>query len=332
MAQTTGTSTYWNTPNWDGLLWTADVTPGQGTGTPFLTLLGGLNGGNARDVPDFDFAMSAEYDFPAASQPSITETASTTAPAATSPVLSQVRNTCQIYQEAVDITYKKLSTTERRATGIISGGTTGYWAQQGANNQTDLESRNLTYALQKIARDANYTFLNGSFVESTSSAVAAQTGGIIPGITTSTIAAGGAALSKDILQALFKAVVDNSGGQSYQNTPILFMNSFQKQKISDIYGYQPEDWNVGGVNVQTILTDFGRVGVVYESMVPTSTVLFAALNMVKPVFCPVPEKGRLFDEMLSKVGASEKRQVYGQIGVDWANELLHGSVTGLSTS
>ncbi|MCP4336482.1 MAG: DUF5309 domain-containing protein [Mycoplasma sp.] len=329
MAQTTGTSTYWNTPNYDGMLWTADVVPGQGTGTPFLTLMGGLNGGNARDVMDFDFSMSSEYDFPAASQPSISETASTTAPAATSPILSQERNTCQIFQEAIDITYKKLSTTERLATDIVQGGA-GYWAKDGSNNQSGLDTRNLTYALQNIARKANYTFLNGTFALSTSSAVAAQTRGIITGATTNAIAAGGAALSKDILQSLFKTVVDNSGGQSYQNTPVIFLNSFQKQKISDIYGYQPDDWNIGGVNIQTILTDFGRVGVVYESMVPTDTVLFSAMNLVKPVFCPLDGKGRLFDEDLAKVGASERKQVYGQMGIDYANEKLHGKITNLA--
>lgn len=331
MAQVTGTATYWNTPNYDGLLWTADVVPGQGTGTPFLTLLGGLNGTNVREVPDFDFSMSAEYDFPTAAQPSITETASITAPSAKSPILTQNRNTCQIFQEAVDITYKKLSTTERRATDIVTGGV-GYWAQQMPNNQMDLVNKHLTYTLQKIARDANYTFLNGSFVESTSSGVAAQTRGIITGVSTSSIDASSATLDKALMDSLFKSVVDNSGGQSYQNTPIIFVNSFQKQRITNIYGYQPDDWNIGGVNIQTILTDFGRVGVVYDPMVPAATVLFAAMNLVRPVFCTVPEKGRLFDEILSKTGASERRQVYGQMGIDYANEKLHGKIINLATS
>jgi len=331
MAQVSGQADYWNSPNYDGDLWTADVTPGQGTGTPFLTMLGGLNGGNAREVADFDFAMTAEYDFPAAAQPSISESAANTAPAATSPIYTQIRNTCQIVQEAIDISYKKLSTTERRATDVVHTGV-GYWAQENVNNQAALEAKNLAYTLKKIARDMNYTFLNGTFVESTSNTVAAQTGGIIPGITTSTIAAGGAALDRGILQAMFKLAVDTSGGQTYQNTPILFMNSFQKQAISSIYGYQPESWNVGGVDVRTILTDFGEVGVVYESMVPTSTILLAALNLVKPVFCTVPGKGRLFDEPMDKSGASEKRQVYGQIGIDWANEKLHSSITNLAIS
>lgn len=331
MAQTTGTSTYWNTPNYDGLLWTADVVPGRGTGTPFLSIIGGLNGGNARRVPDFDFAMSAEYDFPAASQPDIDETDSLTAPSATSPVLAQARNTAQIYQEAVDISYKKLSTTDRIATGIVQG-SVGYWAEDGSMNQQNLVDQHTMYVLQKIARDANYTFLNGTFQQSTDSATSARTRGVITGVTSSAVAAAGAALSKPLLQELFRDVVENSGGQAYQQMPMLFVNAFQKQGISDIYGYQPDDWTIGGLNIQTILTDFGRVGVVYDPMVPTDTVLLAATNAIRPVFCDVPGKGNMFYEMLSKVGAAEKGQVYGQMGVDYANEKLHGKITGLATS
>jgi hypothetical protein len=331
MSQVTGTATYWNSPNYDGLLWTADVVPGQGTGTPFLSLIGGLNGANARRVSDFDFAMSAEYDFPAAAQPAITETASLTAPSAVSGVLTQARNTCQIWQEAVDVSYKKVSTTARVATGVVEAGV-GYWAEDGSNNQQNIVDQNKMYSLQKIARDANYTFLNGTFAQSTSSAVAAKTGGVITGITTSATAAAGATLDKALLQTLFKDVVGNSGGQSYQRTPVLFVNAFQKQKISEIYGYQPDDWTIGGLNIQTILCDFGRVGVVYDPMVPADTVLLAATGVIKPVFCDVPGKGNMFYEDLAKVGAAEKAQIYGQMGIDYANEKMHGKITGLATS
>ena len=329
MAQVTGTATVWNSPNYDGLLWTADVTPNSGTGTPFLTLVGGINGQNARRVSDFDFAMSSEYDFPAAAQPAITETASLTAPSAVSPVLSQARNTCQIYQESVDVSYKKISTTERIATDIVQGGV-GYWAKDGENNQSNIVNRNKMYSLQKIARDASYTFLNGVFQLSTSSAVAAKTGGVIPAITTSAVAAGGAALSKALMQELFKNVVENSGGQSFNSRPVIFVNAFQKQKISDIYGYQPDDWTVGGISIQTILTDFGRVGVVYDSMIPPATLLLAAMGVIRPVFCDVPGKGNMFFEELAKTGAADKAQIYGQMGIDFANEKMHGKITGLA--
>lgn len=331
MAQVTGTTNYWNSPNYDGLLWTADVVPGRGTGTPFLSIIGGLNGGSARRVADFDFSMSSEYDFPAAAQPDIDETDSLTAPDAKSPVLSQARNTVQIYQEAVDISYKKLSTVERRATDIVHS-TVGYWAEDGANNQQNLKDKNTAYTLSKIARDANYTFMNGTFQLSTGATVSAKTRGLITGITSSATAASSAALSKPLLQGLFKNVVENSGGQAYQQMPMLFVNAFQKQALSDIYGYQPDDWTVGGLNIQTILTDFGRVGVVYDPMVPADTVLFAATGVVRPVFCDVPGKGNMFYEDLSKVGAAEKGQIYGQMGVDYANEKMHGKITGLATS
>jgi hypothetical protein len=332
MAQVTGTSTYWNTPNYDGLLWTADVTPGRGTGTPFLSIIGGLNGNNAiRRAGDFDYAMSAEYDFPAAAQPAITETASLTAPSAVSPVLAQARNTAQIYQEAVDISYKKLSTTARVASDIDKN-PGGYWAEDGSKNQQNLVDKHTMYALQKIARDANYTFLNGVFVQSTSSAVAAKTRGVITGVTTSATAAAGATLSKALLQTLFRDVVEASGGQAYQQMPMLFVSAFQKQQISDLYGYQPDDWTVGGLNIQTVLTDFGRVGVVYDPMVPADTVLLAATAAIRPVFVDVPGKGNIFFEDLAKTGAASKGQIYGQMGIDYANEQLHGKITGLATS
>jgi hypothetical protein len=331
MAQVTGTSTYWNTPNYDGLLWTADVTPGQGTGTPFLTIIGGLNGANAREAMDFDYSMSSEFDFPAAAQPAITETASETAPSAKSPVLAQKRNTSQIYHEAVNITYKKISTIERRATDIVQS-SVGYWAQENVNNQQNLVDKHIAYVLAKVARDASYTFLNGTFQLSTASNVAAKTRGIITGISSSATAAAGATLDKALMQTMFRNAVTNSGGRTYQQTPIIFVNAFQKQKISDIYGYQPDDWMIGGVNIQTILTDFGRVGVVYDSDVPADTVLLSATMVCKPVFTPVPGKGRLFYEPLAKTGAAEKGQVYGQIGLDYANEKLHAKITGLATS
>lgn len=331
MAQVTGTATYWNTPRYDGLLWTADVSPGQGTGTPFLTLIGGLNGDKARDVPDFDFAMTSEFDYPSPSQPSISETDSLTAPAAVSPVLDQKRNTCQIWQESVDVSYKKKSTIDRIATDIVQGGV-GYWAQDGLNNQVDLVAQHTAYALRKIARNANYTFLNGVFVQSTSSAVAAQTRGIITAVSSSAVAADGATLSLTLLDSLFRLIAQNSGGQAYISTPILFVNAFQKQQIDRIYGSQPDDWNIGGVNIGTILTSFGRVGVVYESMVPIDTVLFASLSLCRPVFCPVSGFGRFVDEPLAKTGAAERRHIYSHIGIDYANEKLHGKITGLATS
>lgn len=51
-----------------------------------------------------------------------------------------------------------------------------------------------------------------------------------------------------------------------------------------------------------------------------------------PVFLPVPGKGVLFYEELSKTGAAEEGQIYGQLGLDYGPEEYHGTITGLATS
>ena len=73
MAQVSGQGTIWNLPNYWGELFTADVR-----NTPFLSMIGGMTGG--MQASNFEFPCSSEYDFPAAAQPAITETASLTAP------------------------------------------------------------------------------------------------------------------------------------------------------------------------------------------------------------------------------------------------------------
>ena len=54
------------------------------------------------------------------------------------------------------------------------------------------------------------------------------------------------------------------------------------------------------------------------------------LGVLKPRFLNIPGKGQLFAEPLSKVGASEKWQLYGEIGLEYGPEQYHGIVKDLS--
>ena len=83
--------------------------------------------------------------------------------------------------------------------------------------------------------------------------------------------------------------------------------------------------------IKQIETDFAMFGVVWAPNVPAATLLVADLSVCKPVFLPVPEKGVLFYEELAKTGASERGQIYGQIGLDYGPEEFHGTITGLAT-
>ena len=288
-------------------------------------MIGGLQGGAIRTVADFEFPLAQPWALEAASQPSITETASLTAPDPWTYVRDQDINTVQIFQRQVSVSYAKQSVTGQ-VTADATTGLVDITNVQPVQNERDFQ---ISAHMRQIAVNADYTFLNGAYQKATSAAVAAKTRGIIPASTTNTVAAAAAALSKPLMDQLLRTMASN--GAEFINT-VIFVNAFQKQKISDIYGFAPQDRNVGGFNINQVETDFAILGVVWAPNVPTDTLLVADLAVCSPVFLPVPEKGVLFFEELSKTGASEKGQIYGQIGLDYGPEEMHGTITGLATS
>lgn len=307
-------ATTWNLPNYVGELFTSDLI-----NTPFLSMIGGLTGGMMTE--NFEFATDSQYSHETAAQPAITETASLTAPSPISYVRDQSKNVTQIFHEQVSVSYARLS-NQGRLSGINSAG-----AQNNVVTEKDFQ---IARALEKIARDVEYSFLNGAYQIATSAAVANKTRGMIELCTVNTVAAGSATLTKALIDSLLLEMFTN--GAMFKN-PVLFCNGFQKQKISDIYGYAPEDRNIGGLNIKQIETDFATIGVApAHRFMPAGTILIADMSVIAPVFQPVPEKGNLFYEELSKTGAAEKGQIFGQIGLSHGPSFLHGTITGLATS
>lgn len=310
-----GTGTVWNLPNYSGELFTASQI-----NTPFLTMVGGLTGGG-QQTANFEFPTYSDYDLPTAAQPAITETASLTAPAAEEIVRGQATNVTQIFQEKISISYAKQS-NGGRLSGLNTEG-----QQNNAPTEKDFQ---IARKLEKLARDVNYTFINGVYQVATSAAVANKTRGILAlAATVNTVAAIGAALDKAKIDALLLEMFQN--GAKFQNI-VLFCNGFQKQKISTVYGYAPQDRNVGGVNIKQIETDFGNIGIVLDRMVPADTIGLFEMSEISPVFQSVPSKGNFFYEELAKTGAAEEGQIFGQIGLAHGPAFLHGSITGLATA
>lgn len=315
MTVITGQGNSFNLPNYSGELFTADAET-----TPFLTMIGGLTDGGL-ETTNKEFSTASLYDYPTPAQPAISEQASTTAPAAKSYVRSQEKNITQIFQEKVSVTYRKMSNS-----GRLSGLNTA-----GARNNTASEKDfQIARALTKIARDAEHTFLNGQYASGATVNDADKTRGMFELCSTgNTIAAAGATLSKSLIQQLLRTMATN--GAMFSD-PVLFVNAFNKQIISDIYGYAPQDRNVGGVNIQQIETDFAKIGIVWDRFVPANSIGIFDLAYVAPVFQPVPDKGVLFYEELAKSGAAEEGHIYGEIGLDHGPSFLHGSITGLAVS
>lgn len=320
MANVNAAGTSWNCPNYTGELYLIGANQ-----TPFLNMIGGLQGAGIRTVTSFEYPLAQPYELEAAAQPDISETASLTAPTPWTYVRGQDTNTCQIFHRSVSISYAKQSV----AGAITADATTGLVDKnelQPVQNEKDFQ---IGAHLRQISVNADYTYLNGAYQKATNAGVSAKTRGIITACVTNTVDASNTLLSRIMFNELIRNMATN--GAQFQN-PVIFVNAFQKQQITEIFGYAPEDRNVGGMNIKQIETDFAQFGVIWAPNVPAATLLIADLAVCYPVFLPVPGKGVLFYEELSKTGAAEKGQIYGQIGLDYGPEEYHGTITNLKTT
>lgn len=318
MANVNAAATVWNCPNYTGELFLIGANQ-----TPFLNMAGGLQGNSVRVVNDFQFPLGQPWALEAAAQPNITETDSLAAPNPWTYVRGQDVNTVQIFHRSVSISYAKQSVggsvTADAVTGLVDVSN-----NQPIQNEKDFQ---ISAHMRQIAVNVDFTFLNGAYVQATAANVAARSRGIITAATTNTVNALAAALSKALVDNLLRTMAGN--GAEFVN-PVMFVNALNKQRLSEIYGFAPADRNVGGFNISQIETDFAMLGVVWAPNVPAATLLIADMAFVAPVFLPVPGKGVLFYEELAKTGASERGQIYGQVGLDYGPEEYHGTITNLA--
>ena len=289
-------------------------------------MIGGLTGGKQTD--NFEFPTAVLYDFPEPEQPEISESASATAPVASHIARTQEKNVVQIHQEVIDLTYAKQSNSGRMS-GLNTAGQNP--------NPADEKAWQIQQKLIKIARDVEYSFICGKYQVSTAANVANKTRGMLELCTSDTgtsIGAADVALNKALLDQLFREMADNG---AYFGKMVLLCGAYQKQMITNLYADQfkanmQTTQNVGGMNITEIETDFFKMGVVWDRFMPNDSILVADMAHIAPVFQAVPGKGVLFQEDLAKTGASDKVQIYGQIGLAHGPAFLHGAITGLKAA
>lgn len=314
MAGISGLGTTYNLPNYTGEL--IGLTPAE---TPLLSSIGGLTGGGRQSTAtEFEWEF---YDLRSAAQNVKVEGAA--APTAESRVRSNVTNVTQIHQEKVSISYTKAGATGQLA-GVAGGG------MNPVGNELDWQ---VTQMLKQIARDVEYSFINGAYNKPADNATARSTRGLGEAITTNAIDGAAGALTIDMIEDLLQSVYD-SGGISEQATATLMCNSFQKRAISSLYAeaygkFQESSRTVGGVNVSTVVTNFGTLNVMLNRFVATDDLFVVSLEQLAPVFLEVPGKGHMFAEPLAKTGSSDDVQLYGEVGLAYGNEKSHGRITNL---
>jgi len=141
------------------------------------------------------------------------------------------------------------------------------------------------------------------------------------------------AVAKADVDALLQSIFDN-GGITESATATFMVGSSQKIALSNAYTtfagkYVENSRTVGGVAVDTIVTDFGTFNVMLNRHIPKDTIVVASLEQCIPVFEEIPGKGHFFAEPLAKTGASDDVQLYGEVGLAYGNEKAHGILEGL---
>lgn len=312
----TNVMTSHNLVNYSGMLFNKGDTR-----TPFSTMIGGKRG----YTTSWAFPTSIDYETGGGvSQPAITETASLTAPNAAFTTRTQNSNVCQIYQEALSVSYAKQSSMGQLAGLNIAG------AQ--ANPATELDFQ-VTNAMAKIANDVEYVFLNGVYQDGNYDDVAYKTRGIMNAIETNVQDGAGAGLGYWIITELLEKI-GNAGGSL--DGLVLMTNARNILQLnadanSNGMTIAPSERTVNGIALRTLITPFGEIGIVQNQRIAAGNALIFNPAYCKPVEMPVPGKGNFFLESLSKTGAADSYQIYGQVGLDYGAEWCHGKITGLST-
>lgn len=315
MPNFSGMATTYDLPNYGGELFL--VTP---TDTPLLTAMGGLNQRGADLVINSTEWTWQTEDLGSPAQPAILEGANA---AFAERTRANFSNVVQIFQYGVSVSYTKLAANGQLA--AVSPDT---------NPVTNELDHQIQLKLKQAARDINYTFINGTYNKPADNTAARKTRGLLAAITTQVVTNGTpAALTKTMIDTLLDGVFQSRGIHG-ELEPTILVNSTQKRALNKLYitdaNYQEQTRDVGGVSLQQIETDFGRISIMMDRAVPSNTLVFTHLAMLKPKFLLIPGKGFLFVEELSKSGSAESYQLYGEIGLEYGDEAMHGKITNLS--
>lgn len=288
------------------------------------TPLSSIIGGRAKITNHVEFPTGQEFTSGGGAQPAISESASLTAPDATVVTRAQKTNVTQIFQESVGISYGKMSNM-----GTLSGINV---AGQQANPMNELDFQ-VAAKMMKVNADIEYTFINGVYSKATDDIKVNKTRGMIPAITTNTTAMAKKPLGlwdiADMVKKIYGANAPTDGLCLWCDAVTMFQ--INADAVQNGLTVVPAARNINGISLSSVVTPIGVVYLYLGEYLPAGTALLLNLSVLAPVYQPVPGKGNFFLEPLAKVGAGEKYQLFGQIGLDHGPEWFHGKFTGIST-
>lgn len=320
MGAVSGTGTTYALPNYHGELF--QVTP---TETPFLSAIGGINGGKVTHALEFEWQTTDRR----ASTANNSAFEGAAAPTGAERSRANVSNITEIHQSAIEVSYSKLG-----ASGQFSGVNVAPQANDFMADELTLQ----THAeLQSMAVDLEKSFLSGAYLKPTDNTTKRQTRGVLTAITTNLLANGGTnrALTTTLLDTLFSTMFTN-GAPLNQDSTVIITGPAQSLNISNLYAANSQfsaptrDRTLAGMAIKTITNVFGTFGVLIDRWMPANKIAVVDLSVCYPVFLEIPQKGLLFVEELARVGSSRKFQLYGEMGLEYGPELYHGLLADIT--
>lgn len=290
------------------------------------TPLSSIIGSKAKITQSVEFVTGQEYaGGGVGQQPAISESASLTAPSATVVTRAQKTNVTQIFQETVGISYGKMSNMATLAGVNIAG--------QQANPLSELDFQ-VAVKSQEVARNIEYTFINGTYNKATTDTEINKTRGLVSAIETNTKAMGSKPIGlwdiADMVKKVHESNAPTEGLALWCDATTMYqINADAAQNGLSIV---PASREINGIKLSSVITPLGIVYLYMGECLPRGTALLLDLPVIAPVHQPVPGKGNFFLEPLAKTGAGEKYQLFGQIGLDHGPEWYHGKFTGIAQS
>lgn len=288
----------------------------------------GRNGGRMT-TNSVEFVLANSYEMEDPSQPEYSETDAMIAPDPRTTEREQESNVVQIFHQTVTVSYMKQSNFNALGGVNLAG------VENNVPNELDFQ---IGRRVQQIRMDLNYTLLNGVYQYTKgSTTVAPKTRGLLSAIQTNRFDETGQTFSKnrvnDALMNSIKNGLDPAGLEIWINPDMMDL-------ITDTFAALPgmalpATRTVGGIAIQTIMTNYGEITVNWEPVIPTGILAFLYLPQIavaeKPYISEEGESmGVLMYEPLAKIGASERGQLYGELGCDYGAEWHHAIMTGVA--
>ena len=186
--------------------------------------------------------------------------------------------------------------------------------------------------MQKVNRDIEFTFVQGTYNKATTDATINKTRGLTEAIESNVIAMASKPLGlwniADGVKKVYEANAPQDGLVLWCDATTMFQ--INADAVQNGLTVIPAAREINGIKLSSVVTPLGVVYLYLGEFLPKGTALLLNLDVISPVYQPVPGKGNFFLEQLAKTGADEQYQLFGQIGLDHGPEWYHAKFTGIA--